>query len=107
MNNPGDSASDEEKLKPLPMDYRTLLAITRPLVITRPTSLSLGAPIFEDKAISLAARYWSVEFALRKGEIICSDSPIRKRQDGAGLTATPALPQRGSDLRIRIHLGMS
>jgi hypothetical protein len=107
MNNQGDSASDEEKLKTLPMDYRTLLAITRPMVITRPTSLSLGAPIFEDKAISLEARYWWVEFALRKGEIICSNLPIRSRQDEEGLTTTPALPQRGSDLRIRIHLGMS
>lgn len=107
MNNPGDSASDEEELKTLPMDYRTLLAITRPMVITRPTSLSLGAPIFEDKAISLEARYWWVEFVLRKGEIICSNLPIRSRQDKEGLTTIPALPHRGSDLRIRIHLGMS
>lgn len=107
MDNPGDSASDEERSKTLPMDYRTLMAITRPLVITRPTSLSLGAPISDDEVVSLGARDQWVEFALRKGEIICSDSPIRKRQDGAGLAATPALPQRSSDLRIRIHLGMS
>ena len=107
MNNPGDSASDEEELETLPMDYRTLLAITRPLVITPPASLSLGAPIFEDKIVSLGARDQWVEFALRKGEIICSDLPIRNRQDEEGLTTTPALPQRGSDLRIRIHLGMS
>jgi len=107
MNNPDDSTSDEEELKTLPMDYRTLLAVTRPLVITRPTSLSWGAPIFEDKAISLEARYWWVEFTLRKGEIICTDLPIKNRQDEEGLTKTPALPQRGSDLRIKIHLGMS
>jgi hypothetical protein len=107
MNNPDNSASDEEKLKTPPMDYRTLLAVTRPLVITRPTSFSWGAPIFEDKAISLEARYWWADFTLRKGEIICSDLPIRSRQDEEGLTTTPALPQRGSDLRIRIHLGMS
>ena len=107
MNNPDDSASDEEKLKTVPMDYRTLLAITRPLVITRQTSQSFGAPIFEDKAISLKASDWWVEFALRKGEIICTDVPIRSRQDEHGTTTTPALPQRGSNLRIRIHLGMS
>ena len=107
MNDPGDSASDEEELKTLPMDYRTLLAITRPLVITRPTSLSLGAPIFEDKAISLEARYWWVEFALRKGEIICTDLTMERRQDEEGISAMPALHQRGLDLRMRIHLGMS
>ena len=107
MNNPGDPASDEEELKTLPMDYRTLLAITRPLVIAPPASLSLGAPIFDDEVVSLGARDQWVEFALRKGEIICSDSPIRKRQDREGLATTPALRQRGSDLRIRIHLGMS
>jgi hypothetical protein len=107
MNNLGDSASDEEELKTLPMDYRTLLAITRPLVLTPPTSLSLRASIFEDKVVSLGARDRWVEFALRKGEIICSDSPISNSQDEEGLATTPALPQRGSDLRIRIHLGMS
>jgi len=89
------------------MDYRTLLAVTQPLVITCQPSLSLGAPIFEDKAISLKARDWWVEFALRKGEIICGDLPVGSRQDEEGKTETPASPQRGSDLRIRIHLGMS
>ena len=107
MNNPGDSASDEEKLKTLPMDYRTLLAMTRPLVITRPASLPWRAPIFEDKAISLEARYWWEEFALRKGEIICTDLPTKNRQGEEGLTKTSALPQKGSVLRIKIHLGMS
>jgi len=107
MNNTDDSASDEEQLAPVPMDYLTLLAITRPLFITQPTSRSFGAPIYEDKAISLQARDWWVEFALKKGEIICGDIPIGGRQGEDGLTTTSALPQRGSDLRIRIHLGMS
>ena len=107
MNDTDDSASDEEQLKTETMDYRTLLAMTRPLIITWRTSLSSGGPIFEDKAISLEARDWWVEFALRKGEIICSDLPIGRRQGKEGPTTTPALPQRGSDLRIRIHLGMS
>ena len=107
MNKPDDSASDEEQSKTLPMDYRTLLAMTRPLVIIWPTSLSLGAPIFEDKAISLEAGHWWVEFALRKGEIIYGKLPIVGRQDEKESTTTPALPQRGLHLRIRIHLGMS
>ncbi len=107
MNNPGNSASDKEKLKTLPMDYRTLLAITRPLVITQPTSLSWGTPIFEDKVVPLGARNWWVEFALRKGEIICTDLTMERRQDEEGSSAIPALHQRGSYLRMRIHLGMS
>jgi len=107
MNKPDDSASDEEKSKTMPMDYRTLLAMTRPLVIIWPTSLSLGAPIFEDKAISLEAGHWWVEFALRKGEIIYGKLPIVGRQDEEQSTTTAALPKRGLHLRIRIHLGMS
>lgn len=107
MNNTDDSASDEEQLTTVPIDYRTLLAMTRPLVIAQQTSRSSEVPIHEDKAISLKASDWWVECALRKGEIICGDLPIRKGQVEEGLTTTPALPQRGSDLRIRIHLGMS
>jgi hypothetical protein len=107
MNNTDDSPNDEEQLTNVPMYYSALLEMTRPLVITRQTSRSLGAPIFEDKAISLKASDWWVEFALRKGEIICDDLPTGRGQSEEGSTTTPALPQRGSDLRIRIHLGMS
>jgi hypothetical protein len=107
MNNSDDSADNEEQLTNVPMNYSALLAMTRPLVIIRQTSRSLGAPIFEDKAISLKASDWWVEFALRKGEIICGDLPIERMQGEEGTAATPALPHRGSDLRIRIHLGMS
>ena len=107
MRNPGDSTSDEEQSETVLMNYRTLLAITRPLVITSQTSLSLGAPILENEVVSSGVKDRCVEFALRKGEIICSDRPIRNRQGEEGLAATPALPQRGSDLRLRIHLGMS
>jgi|GEM_PF-2530500 len=107
MKKPDDSAGDEEQAKIIPMDYRSLLAITRPLVIIWPTSLSLGAPIFEDKAISLEAGNWWLEFALKTGEIIYGKLPIVGRQDEEGPTTTPALPQRGLRLRIRIHLGMS
>ena len=107
MSNTDDSASEEEQSKTVPMDYHTLMTMTRPLVITRQTSLLLGAPIFEDQAISLEAGDWWIEFALRKGEIICGDLPIGRRQDEERSTTKPAVPQGGSDLRIRIHLGMS
>jgi hypothetical protein len=106
MSNTDDSADNEEQLKMAPMDYHTLMTMTRPLVITRQTSLLLGAPISEEQAISLEARGWRVESALRKGEIICGDLPIGRRQGEEGST-TRAIPQGDSDLRIRIHLGMS
>jgi hypothetical protein len=89
------------------MDYRTLLAITRPLVITQSTSLSWGVPIFEAKVVPLGARNWWVDFTLRKGEIICTGLTMERRQDEEGISAMPALYQRGSYLRMRIHLGMS
>lgn len=107
MNNTDDPARDKEQLAPVPMDYLTLLAVTRPLVITQPTSRSLRARIYEDRAISLQVKDWWVEFALKQGEIILGDVPIGGRQGEEGSATTPALPQRGSHLRIRIHLGMS
>jgi hypothetical protein len=107
MNNTDDSTSNEEQLETEPMNYRTLLAITRPLVITQPTFCPLGAPVFEDESISSEARDWWVEFAFRKGEIIYSDLPIERKQDDEGSAKAPALPQGSPDLRIRIHLGMS
>ena len=109
-------------------NYRALLAITRPLIIAKQTSRSLGVPICEDEAISLEAGDWRAEFTLRKGEIFCGDLPggIMRREEGLAMTekaeetslapeveydaaAEPIspLPQRGSGLKIRIHLGMS
>jgi len=107
MNNTDDSASDEEQLATVSMDYGDLLAMTRPLMITKQTSRSLRVPIDEDEAISLEAGDWWVEFALRNGKILCGDLPSGRMRGEEGLATTTALPQRGSDLRIRIHLGMS
>ena len=107
MNNTDDPARDKEQLAPVPMDYLTLLSITRPLVIIQSTCGSLEFPIHEDRAISLQVKDWWVEFALKQGEIIFGDVPIGGRQGEEGSATTPALPQRGSHLRIRIHLGMS
>ena len=107
MNNTDDPARDKEQLASVPMDYLTLLSMTRPLVIIQSTCGSLESPIHEDRAISLQVKDWWVEFALKQGEIIFGDVPIGGRQGEEGSATTPALPQRGSHLRIRIHLGMS
>jgi len=107
MNNTDDPAHDKEQLAPVPMDYVTLLSVTRPLVIIQSTGGPLGFSIYADKAISLQVKDWWVEFTLKQGEIIFGDVPIGGRQGEEGSATTPALPQRGSHLRIRIHLGMS
>ncbi len=107
MSNTDDSIDGEEQSTTVPMNYSALLAMTRPLAIIRKTSQSSGTPIFEDKAISLKAGDWWVEFALRKGEIICDDVPIGVMQGEEIPITISAFPQRDSNLRIRIHLGMS
>jgi len=105
-----------ESVSPEPGDYGALLVMTRPLVISR------------DTALSLEAGDCRAEFALRKGEIICPDSSGRRMREDNGLEMTRegartnpapeggydvpdesifALPQRCLNLRIRIHLGMS
>ena len=105
-----------ESVSAEPGDYAALIAMTRPLVISR------------DGALSLGTGDCRAEFALRKGEIFC---PVKS---GRGVTqdgwlvmtrewvrpdptpegayngterSSSALPPRRSNLRIRIHLGMS
>ena len=89
MNNADDSANDEEQLATAPMHYRALMAITRPLVITEDTPLSLreeevSRPGF---GTSPEATYWRADFALRAGEIL--------------------RPGLSGHLKLRIYLGMS
>jgi hypothetical protein len=54
MNNTDDSASDEEQLATVPMDYRTLLAMTRPLVITEDTPLPLRGDVPRESISALS-----------------------------------------------------
>ena len=107
MSNTDDSINGEEQSIAVPINYSALLAVTRPLVVTQPMSRSLSNRIHEDKSISLRASDWWVELALKQGEIICGGMPWRGRQNQKSSTATSASPQRVSNLRIRIHLGMS
>jgi hypothetical protein len=85
INLPGHDSA--ESVSAEPRDYGALLAMTRPLVISKEGALSLGEGDCRE------------EFALRKGEILCLGR--------SGLATTTALPQTRLNLRIRIHLGMS
>ena len=69
MNNTDNSASDEEQLATVPMDYSALMVMTRPLVITEDTLLSLrGGGVFRlDFGISPESADRRAEFALRRG----------------------------------------
>jgi hypothetical protein len=107
MSNTDDSIDGKDQAATAPMDYSALLAMTRPLVVTKPVPHSVPNRIHEDKAVSLKASDWWLEFALKKGQIVYSEVPLGARQDAECSATTSALPQGGSTLRMRIHLGMS
>jgi hypothetical protein len=104
MNNTGDSASDEEQLATVPMDYSALLAMTRPLVITEDALLSLrGDEVFLlGFGISSEPADRRAEFALRIGEILCPGGECDVARESI-LTSG----KTGPNLKLRIYLGMS
>lgn len=126
MNLPGHDSVEAISMEP--RDYRALLAMTRPLVIAKQPPLSLRVPINRDKAISLEKGDFRAEFTLKKGKILYPGLPGQGMERDEGLTTTgeragrnsapegeydvagefiSALPQTGSNLKIRIYLGMS
>lgn len=104
MNNTDDSASDEEQLATAPMDYSALLAMTRPLVITEDALLSLrGEEVFRlGFGISPEQADRRAEFALSRGEILCPEGKCDVARESIF-----ALGETVSNLKLRIHLGMS
>jgi hypothetical protein len=104
MNNTDDSANDEEQLATEPMDYSDLMEMTRPLVITEDAIRSLrGEEVFRlgsGSAPGPADR--RAEFALRIGEILC---PGGECDAARGSISAPG--KTGSNLKLRIYLGMS
>jgi len=104
MNNTEDSASDEEQLATVPMDYSALLAMTRPLVITEDAILSLrGEEVFRlGFGISPEPADHRAEFALKRGEILCPEGECDVARESIF-----ALGETGSNLKLRIYLGMS
>jgi len=104
MNNTDDSASDEEQLATVPMDYSALLAMTRPLVITEDTLLSLrGGQVFRlgfGSSPEPADR--RAEFALRIGEILCPEGECDVARESISASG-----ETGSNLKLKIYLGMS
>jgi hypothetical protein len=104
MNNTDDSASDGEQLANVPMDYSALLAMTRPLVITEDALRSLwGGEVFHSGfGISPESADHRAEYARRRGEILCPEGGC-----DVARKSIFALGETVSNLKLRIHLGMS
>ena len=104
MNNTDDSANDEEQFASVPMDYTALLAMTRPLVIMEDALLSLrGGRVFRlGSGISPKPSDRRAEFALRIGEILCPGGECDVARESIFASG-----ETGSNLKLRIHLGMS
>ena len=104
MNNTDDSASDEEQLETVPMDYSDLMAMTRPLVITEDALLPLrGEGVFRlSSGTSPEPADRRAEFALRRGEILCPEGECDVARESIF-----ALGETVSNLKLRIYLGMS
>ena len=104
MNNTDNSASDEERLATVPMDYSALLAMTRPLVIMEDALLSLrGEEVFRlGFGISPEPADRRAEFALRRGEILCPEGECAVARESIF-----ALGETISNLKLRIYLGTS
>jgi hypothetical protein len=104
MNNTDDSTNDEEQLATVPMDYSALMAMTRPLVITEDALLSLrGEGVFRlGSGISPEQADRRAELAQRRGEILCPEGECDVARESIF-----ALSETVSNLKLRIHLGMS
>jgi hypothetical protein len=104
MNNKEYFASDEEQLATVPIDYGALLAMTRPLIITEDALRSLrGDEVFRlGFGISPEITERRAESVLRRGEILCPEGECNAAREFIS-----ALSEIGSNLKLRIHLGMS
>ena len=104
MNNKDNSANDEEQLATVPMGYRALLAMTRPLVITEDAPLSLQGEEISRSGFGISPELadWRAEFTLRRGEILCSEGECDVARESIS-----ALGETGSNLKLRIYLGTS
>jgi hypothetical protein len=104
MNNTDDSASEEEQLATVPMNYRALLAMTRPLVITEYTPLSLRGDDIPHSGFGISPEPddWHTDFTLRRGEILHPEGECDVARESIS-----ALGEIGPNLKLRIYLGMS
>ena len=129
MRNADDPTNDEEQQTTIPTDYRTLLAITRPLTVAEHglPSWRGGEVCRSGFGILSEPGDWRREFILRRGEIFRShesghdigeDEELTTTPEEAGVSSAPEVEgataepistprRRDSSLQIRICIGMS
>jgi hypothetical protein len=107
MKNTNDPPDDENHLATPIWDYRTLLQSTRRLVIKKQITLPPSLLIHRDQPISLETGDCHEESVLKTGEIVFPDLSGQSVTSDPGLSAMTALLKTGSNLRIRIYIGMS
>ena len=109
MSNAGDSLRDKQQLADTMMDYRTLLTMTRPLIVTE-HSLPLwrGGEVYRSGfGISPGPGDRCPESTLTRGEVFRSD------ESGLGIGDLEGLPPVWEEaatrpaLQMRICIGMS
>ena len=107
MKNTNDSGDDGDRLIARVRDYRTLLEMTRPLLIIKVTLLSSRPPIYRDQPIFLGTDNSHGEAALKRGEIVYPGPSGQTATGAEGQADTTAPPQPGSSLTMRIYIGLS
>jgi hypothetical protein len=109
MSNAGDSPRDKQQLADTMMDYRALLTITRPLIVTE-HSLALwrGGEVYRSGfGISPEPGDRCPESALSRGEVFRSDEPGPDIADKEKLPAVWEEAGTRPTLQMRICIGMS
>jgi hypothetical protein len=107
MNNTDDSADEEQQWANPVSDYRALLDMTRALTIARETPSSPQFSPHDNEATSPETRDSDAEAALKRGEIVYPDPSGQRVTNDEEPPDETTSSQRGSNLRIRIYLGMS
>jgi hypothetical protein len=129
MRNTDHPNNEEEQFAAIPTDYRALMAMTRPLIITERALPSWrgGEVCRSGLGMPPGPEGRGTELALRRGEIFGSDEwdlrtpnaeELTTTREDAGTSSAPevedasaeyisALHRRDSHLQIRICLGMS
>jgi hypothetical protein len=107
MNNANDSADEEQRWANPVSDYRALLEMTRALAIARETPSSPQVPGHDNEAMPPETGLSDAEAALKRGEIVYPERSGQRVTNDEEPTDETASPEPGSNLRIRIYLGMS
>lgn len=107
MDNMNDSADERDQLATPVTDYHSLLEMTQALAIAKNSASLPQVPMHGAEEMSPEAGDTAAESALRRGEIVYADPSEQRVRDYEEPVDEAASFQPGSNLRIRIYLGMS